>query len=267
MRSLRHLKIAWPPFPHIKSFLSPHFSGESLTLFLPLSVRYLSLSIVHSCPFLFTCRMSSPFLATESKVICFRESNGRYSTSSWLFNRSSGCGGWCVGALYEWGRPGWLSAVSNGFLYGSGQPWSLFPLGTIRVLSSVSPAFYSIEALSLFFNLSFATQTIVFIENLRNRSRKASKCKHSDRQMDLIKTPVWVWVSVRTQFCAVKHSNWRHFSALRHTMVEEAQSHPCFLFHLPSWLLSLCPSCPNSWLTAPFHVSTRSSSFMSYRAY
>lgn len=267
MRSLRHLKIAWPPFPHIKSFLSPHFSGESLTLFLPLSVRYLSLSIVHSCPFLFTCRMSSPFLATESKVICFRESNGRYSTSSWLFNRSSGCGGWCVGALYEWGRPGWLSAVSNGFLYGSGQPWSLFSLGTIRVLSSVSPAFYSIEALSLFFNLSFATQTIVFIENLRNRSRKASKCKHSDRQMDLIKTPVWVWVSVRTQFCAVKHSNWRHFSALRHTMVEEAQSHPCFLFPLPSWLLSLCPSCPNSWLTAPFHVSMRSSSFMSYRAY
>lgn len=150
MRSLRHLKIAWPPFPHIKSFLSPHFSGESLTLFLPLSVRYLSLSIVHSCPFLFTCRMSSPFLATESKVICFRESNGRYSTSSWLFNRSSGCGGLCVGALYEWGRPGWLSAVSNGFLYGSGQPWSLFPLGTIRVLSSVSPAFYSIEAISLF---------------------------------------------------------------------------------------------------------------------
>lgn len=52
-------------------------------------------------PFLFTCRMSSPSLATESKVICFRESNGRYSTSSWLFNRSSGCGGLCVGALYE----------------------------------------------------------------------------------------------------------------------------------------------------------------------
>lgn len=36
----------------------------------------------------------------------------------------------------------WLSAVSNSFLYSSGQPRSLFPLGPVRPLGNVTPALY-----------------------------------------------------------------------------------------------------------------------------
>lgn len=36
----------------------------------------------------------------------------------------------------------WLSAVSNSFLYSSGQPPSLFPLGPVRPLGNVTPALY-----------------------------------------------------------------------------------------------------------------------------
>lgn len=39
----------------------------------------------------------------------------------------------------------WLSAVSNRFLYSSGQPCSLFPLCAIGPLSNVTPALYGIE--------------------------------------------------------------------------------------------------------------------------
>lgn len=39
----------------------------------------------------------------------------------------------------------WLSAVSNRFLYSSGQPCSLFPFCAIGPLSNVTPALYAIE--------------------------------------------------------------------------------------------------------------------------
>lgn len=120
MRSRRHLKIAWPPFLHIKSFLSPPFTGESsplppslplypftLIFLFPSPLTNLSLlpiisclSVSACCPrlVLIFCRMSSPLLVTESEVIRSTEWNGWSSTFSWLFN-SIGCslvGGRCV---------------------------------------------------------------------------------------------------------------------------------------------------------------------------